>query len=72
MSVQLASMGDTIVKEVLVATFFKSFGDRPMALFGAAIYALLTKKNPTWESVTARLLQEYIWQEVSKSANNST
>lgn len=62
-------MDTPIDEELLVTMFVESLGDRSMSSFGAAIHALLTKKDHFSELGTARFLQEHVSQQLSKSAN---
>lgn len=72
MSAQLGSIKAPIDERLLVSMFVESFGKTSISQFGTAVTTLLTLDNLTWKSVTARLLQEHISQQVWKSANNST
>lgn len=72
MSTQLASLDAPIDEGLLVTMFVEHFGDRSISPIRAALSALLNKYDLTWESATARLLQDHISRQVSKPVNNST
>lgn len=67
---QLSSNGASIDEGLMVTIFVESFGDRTKYQFGTAFAALLTRDEVTWQSVTARLLQEYVSQQAMKTQSN--
>lgn len=48
--------------------FTESFGDRSKYLYGMALSVLLTKDDLDVQTFTSRLLQEYSFQNVTKSS----
>lgn len=71
MNVQLASLSSSIDEGLQVTMFVERFGDRSRLAFSAEISVLMVKKDLSWESLTACLLQKHIWQQVSQFPNDS-
>lgn len=66
MSVQLASMNISIEDGLLSTMLVKILWDWSISSFGAFLLALLTRDDPTGQTVTLRLIQEFWSEQVTR------